>query len=69
MILCMYVCMGVLWWPSVISLFFLRDQPESFSQLLILNKIFTLSRNSTLVFDCISIFNHNLNLNISFVKI
>ena len=53
------------WWPSVISLFFLRDQPESFSQLLILNKIFTLSRNSTLVFDCISIFNHNLNLNIS----
>ena len=58
-----------LWWPSVISRFFLRDQPESFSQLLILNKIFTLSRNSTLVFDCISIFNHNLNLNISFVKI
>ena len=28
----------------------------------------TLSRNSTLVFDCISIFNHNLNLNISSVS-
>ena len=55
------------WWPSVISPFFLCDQPESLAQLLILYKIFTLSRNSTLDFDCISIFNHNLYLNFIFM--